>query len=130
MLGGYGREGGRKGLGLEMAVAFLNNAVHCHDQSLEFAEDVGRQLKKEYRCGGAGGWVVGRWGGGWGGGGRSLPQPPAQYLPLPPPSAHTNKHNCTRLLSVTCTSADSLCTLSLCFSLTRKHTYTHTHTDT
>eukprot|EP00198_Chlamydomonas_reinhardtii_P014261 XP_001703598.1 component of the exocyst complex [Chlamydomonas reinhardtii] len=49
VLGGYGREGGRKGLGLEMAVAFLNNAVHCHDQSLEFAEDVGRQLKKEYR---------------------------------------------------------------------------------
>ncbi|KAG2492926.1 hypothetical protein HYH03_008836 [Edaphochlamys debaryana] len=52
--GSNGNKAGGPGAGgrpmsLELAVAFLNNNVRCHDQSLEFAEDVQRQLDQSYR---------------------------------------------------------------------------------
>ncbi|GIM13234.1 hypothetical protein Vretimale_16400 [Volvox reticuliferus] len=46
--GGAGLAGGRP-MSLEMAVAFINNNVTCYDQSLQFADDVQRQLSKAYR---------------------------------------------------------------------------------
>ncbi|EFJ41029.1 hypothetical protein VOLCADRAFT_119802, partial [Volvox carteri f. nagariensis] len=46
---GEGGVAGGRPMSLEMAVAFLNNNLTCYDESLEFAEDVQRQLSKAYR---------------------------------------------------------------------------------